>query len=82
MYWFTIWFSGIIGALLDRVYASGRITPVELALVVALLCAITINEKTAVLENLLKKRARTTIAFLVIFTVISGIVYVMIVAYS
>ena len=82
MYWFTIWFSGVIGAILDRIYVSGRITPEELALIVALLCAITVNEKTAVLEDLLRKRVRVAIAVLTVLVVISGVAYLMVVSYS
>ena len=82
MYWFTIWFSGIIGAVLDRIYVLGRMTPLELALIVALLCVITVNEKTAILEDLLRKRARSAIAVLTILVVLSGIAYIMTVEYS
>lgn len=79
MYWFTIWFSALIGAVIDRIIIAGKITVEELALIMVLLFAITVNEKTALLEDLLKKNARVAISLLTIVSAVLAVLYVLII---
>ncbi len=85
VYLFTILISLAIGALLERTAAESLtmnkllITPLELATLILLLGIMYVNEKKAMLEDLLRTKTRRTIGRLIVAGLLALSVYVLLV---
>lgn len=83
MYLFTIVISLVIGASLERIAAESLamskllITPLELAVLILLLSIIYVNEKRAMLEDLLRTKTRRTIGRLIVAGLLALSAYVL-----
>ena len=83
MYLFTIVISLVIGASLERIAAESLamnkllITPLELAVLILLLSIIYVNEKKAMLEDLLRTKTRRTIGRLIVAGLLALSAYVL-----
>ncbi len=85
VYLFTILISLIIGASLERIAAESLamnkllITPLELATLILLLSIMYVNEKKAMLEDLLRTKTRRTIGRLIVAGLLALSAYVLLV---
>ena len=83
VYLFTIVISLVIGASLERIAAESLamskllITPLELAVLILLLSIIYVNEKRAMLEDLLRTKTRRTIGRLIVAGLLALSAYVL-----
>jgi len=68
-YVFTIVFSMIIGAVLYKIYITSNIILWELIAIAVLGLLIGLNEKKALLENMLSRTARKTLRYIFVFMV-------------
>ena len=70
MYLASMLLSGVITIILYRAYVSLSISLLELSMIILCLLVIYVNEKTAVLEDMISKHARRAIGVAVIIILI------------